>query len=118
MTAIKAHLLGRKGGPQIGLFGDHWQRIYENTCGHVTHEVLQEIGKGANFRSATSVVKVLNAMRPELLQAVKDEAFVGSAVAYHPTAWVGLSRTGSGGGPVRGDLQAEAAHQFHEASIN
>ena len=117
MTAIKAHLLGRKGGPQIGLFGDHWQRIYENTCGHVTPEVLQELGKGANFRSATAVVKVLNAMRPELLQAVKDEAFVGSAVAYHTNAWVGVRRTGAGGGHWKGDLPADVAHQFLEAFI-
>jgi len=33
MSAIREHLLGRKSGPLIGLFGDHWQRIYDETCG-------------------------------------------------------------------------------------
>ena len=117
MNAIKTHLLGRKGGPRIGLFGDHWQRIYEKTCGRVSHEALQEIGKGANFRSATSVVKVLNAMRPELPQAVADESFVGSAIVYHTNDWVGARRTGAGGGHWKGDLPADVAHQYLEVLI-
>ncbi|MBE0615512.1 MAG: ATP-dependent helicase [Burkholderiales bacterium] len=117
MTAIKEHLFGRRDGPRIGLFGDHWQRIYENTCGRVTHETLEEVGKGANFRSATSIVKVLNAMRPALPQAVKDEAFVGSAIAYHTNGWVGARRTGAGGGHWKGDLPAEIAHQHLKALI-
>lgn len=117
MGAIKANLLGRGSGPQVGLFGDHWQRIYEDTCGHVAHEALVEIGKGANFRSATSIVSVLNKMRPELPQAVKDEGFVGSVVVYHTNDWVGVRRTGAGGGHWKDDLPAETAHQFLEACI-
>ncbi|RBB35786.1 ATP-dependent helicase [Burkholderia reimsis] len=117
MQAIQANLLGRVGGPQIGLFGDHWQRIYEDTCGHVEHEVLTEIGKKANFRSATSIVNVLNKIRYELPQAVKDERFLGSAVVYHTNAWVGDRRTGAGGGHWKDDLPAEIAHQFLEACI-
>lgn len=117
MVAIKSNLLGRVGGPQIGLFGDHWQRIYDGTCGHVTHSLLFEIGKKANFRSATSIVNVLNKMRTALPQAVKDEAFVGSAMAFHTNAWVGERRTGAGGGHWKDDLPAETAHQFLEAFI-
>lgn len=117
MVAIKSNLLGRVGGPQIGLFGDHWQRIYDGTCGHVTHSLLFEIGKKANFRSATSIVNVLNRMRTELPQAVKDEAFVGSAMAFHTNAWVGERRTGAGGGHWKDDLPAATAHQFLEAFI-
>lgn len=117
MAAIKSNLLGRAGGPQIGLFGDHWQRIYDDTCGHVTHDALVEIGKKANFRSATSIVNVLNKMRTELPQAVKDEAFIGSAMAFHTNAWVGARRTGAGGGHWKDDLPAETAHQFLEAFI-
>ncbi len=117
MAAIKANLLGRAGGPQIGLFGDHWQRIYDDTCGHVTDEELIEIGKKANFRSATAIVNVLNKIRTELPQAVKDEGFVGSATAFHTNAWVGARRPGTGGGHWKDDLPAETAHQFLEAFI-
>lgn len=117
MAAIKANLLGRAGGPQIGLFGDHWQRIYDDTCGHVTDEAMIEIGKKANFRSATAIVNVLNKIRTELPQAVKDEAFVGSAMAFHTNAWIGVRRPGTGGGHWKDDLPAETAHQFLEAFI-
>ncbi len=117
MNAIKANILGREAGPLVGLFGDHWQRIYEKTCGHVVHEKLAEIGKKANFRSATSIVKVLNKMRPALPQAFKDESFVGSALAFHTNAWTGARQTGAGGGHWKGDLPADAAHQYLEAFI-
>jgi DNA helicase II / ATP-dependent DNA helicase PcrA len=117
MAAIKANLLGRAGGPQIGLFGDHWQRINDDTCGHVTDEALIEIGKKANFRSATAIVNVLNKIRTALPQAVKDEAFVGSAMAFHTNTWVGARRPGTGGGHWKNDLPAETAHQFLEAFI-
>ena len=117
MAAIKANLLGRAGGPQIGLFGDHWQRIYDDTCGHVTDGDLIKIGKKANFRSATAIVNVLNKIRTELPQAVKDEAFVGSAMAFHTNAWVGARRPGTGGGHWKDDLPAETAHQFLKAFI-
>lgn len=110
MTRVSEHLLGRLGGPMIGLFGDHWQRIYDKTCGHVAHEALTEIGKKANFRSATRIVDALNKMRPELPQAVKDEGVVGSAIAFHTNAWQGQRRSGAGGGHWKGDLPAEVAH--------
>ena len=117
MDAIKAHLLGRTGGPLIGLFGDHWQRIYDGTCGHVTHDALAEIGKMANFRSSTAVVNVLNNMRTALPQAVKDKSFTGSAAAFHTNTWVGTRRPGTGGGHWKGDLPADVAHQYLEAFI-
>lgn len=112
MTSMSEHLLGRAAGPMIGLFGDHWQRIYDKTCGHVAHGQLTEIGKKANFRSATRIVDVLNRMRPELPQAVKDEGFVGSAIAFHTNAWQGERRSGAGGGHWKGDLPAEVAHAY------
>lgn len=117
MTAVKKNLFGRKNGPLIGLFGDHWQRIYDDTCGHVTDKALEEIGKKANFRSATSIVRVLNKMRPELPQAVKDETFVGSANVFHTNNWVGARRTGAGGGHWKGDLPAELAREYLHACI-
>jgi len=117
MNAIKTHLVEREDGPLIGLFGDHWQRIYDGTCGHVSHDALTEIGKKANFRSSISVVNVLNNMRPELPQAVKDEAVVGTAVAYHTNSWTGERRTGAGGGHWKDDLPADIAHQHLEVFI-
>lgn len=118
MTALQSNLIERSGGPLIGLFGDHWQRIYEKTCGHVARRGLVEIGKKANFRSATSIVNVLNKMRPELPQEVKDVSVVGSAEAYHTNTWIGTRRTGAGGGHWKGDLPADVAHQFLEALIS
>lgn len=112
MTGMSGHLLGRAAGPVIGLFGDHWQRIYDKTCGQVAHEALTEIDKKANFRSATRIVGVLNRMRPELPQAMKDESFVGSAMAFHTNDWQGERRSGAGGGHWKGDLPAEVAHAY------
>lgn len=112
MTGMSEHLLGRATGPMIGLFGDHWQRIYDKTCGHVTHDALTEIGKKANFRSATRIVDVLNRMRPELPQAVKDEGFAGSAIAFHTNAWQGERQSGGRGGHWKGDLPTEVAHAY------
>lgn len=117
MSAIQTNLFSRKGGPLVGLFGDHWQRIYDDTCGHVADKALQEIGKKANFRSSTSVVHVLNKMRPELPQAVKDEGFTGSAFAFHTNSWVGTRRSGAGGGHWKGDLPAETAHEYLQRCI-
>lgn len=115
MGAVAGHLLGREGGPMIGLFGDHWQRIYDSTCGHVKHDALHEIGKKANFRSATSIVAGLNRMRTALPQAVKDESFKGEARVYHTNAWAGVRRPGGPGGHWKDDLPADEAHAYLRA---
>lgn len=117
MSSMIEHLLVRAAGPMIGLFGDHWQRIYEKTCGHVAHEALTEIDKKANFRSASKIVDVLNRMRPELPQAAKDEGSVGSAIAFHTNDWQGERRSGAGGGHWKGDLPADRAHAYLAALV-
>jgi DNA helicase-2/ATP-dependent DNA helicase PcrA len=104
MAAIETNLVGRPGGPVVGLFGDHWQRIYDKTCGHVSAE--------ANFRSSVSVVEVLNKMRPSLPQAVHDPELIGSADVFHTNSWRGTRRTGAGGGHWKGDLPSDEAHRF------
>jgi DNA helicase II / ATP-dependent DNA helicase PcrA len=115
MAAVCTHLLGRTGGPLIGLFGDHWQRIYDKTCGHVKHNALREIGKKANFRSATSIVDALNQMRPALPQAPDDETVVGEARVFHTNAFAGARRPSERGGHWKGDLPTDAAHEHLRA---
>lgn len=112
MAAFKTAFLDKENGSLLGLFGDHWQRIYDKTCGHVAHGRIEEIGKGANFRSATEIVRVLNNMRPALPQAIKDAQFVGSVSVFHSNNWVGQRRTGAGGGHWKGDLPPEVAHEY------
>jgi len=117
MNAFKTHLFCRKNGPVVGLFGDHWQRIYDETCGHVADPALKEVGKKANFRSATSIVSVLNKMRPQLPQAFKDEDFVGTARVFHTNSWKRTRRPASGGGHWTGDLPVSDAHVVLERCI-
>ena len=106
-SALKEHLLGLDGGPLIGLFGDHWQKIYADGCGPIEHESLESIGKGANFRSAPAIVDVLNRIRPELPQAVTDPEAQGSVSVFHTNDWQGDRQTRS---PWKGDLPRDVAH--------
>lgn len=73
MDALRAHLLDGESTLQVGLFGDHWQMIYDKVCGAVDDDRFQFIPKGANFRSAKAVVDVLNRIRPALPQAVSQK---------------------------------------------
>ncbi len=97
----------------IGLFGDSWQKIYRDVVGFVEHENLIHIGKEANFRSTNEVVEVLNRIRPELPQQVKNPEAVGSVVVYHSNNWVGERRKGGHWG---GDLPEEEAHDYLEGT--
>ncbi|WBT37795.1 UvrD-helicase domain-containing protein [Hyphomicrobium sp. DMF-1] len=115
MQALKENLFGRAGGPQFGLFGDHWQQIYDGTCGRVSSPALVEIPKRSNFRSAVSIVSVLNKMRPELPQGPHDSNFIGSAIAYHTNSWTGQRQTSA---HWKGDLPAEIAEVYLEQFIN
>jgi DNA helicase-2/ATP-dependent DNA helicase PcrA len=107
--SLKAHCLDKEGGPLIGLFGDHWQKIYRDVCGKLEHPKLTGIGKKSNFRSVKAVVDVLNRMRSELPQEVKDPNAKGSAVVYHTNDWPGQRRSEA---HWKGDLPADTAHDF------
>jgi DNA helicase-2/ATP-dependent DNA helicase PcrA len=109
--SLQKHFVATESGPLIGFFGDHWQRIYDRTCGEVQEPKLVRIGKGANFRSAPAIVRVLNAMRPSLLQEVRDPHAIGSAVVYHANGWSGERRRES---VWKGDLPDDAAHEALE----
>lgn len=110
--ALKTWFLDHGEGPLIGLFGDHWQKIYGEGCGLVEHTNLEVIDKNANFRSVDAIVQVLNRMRPALPQMVSDPDAPGEARVFHTNNWPGLRRTGQGGGHWTGDTSPEAARAY------
>jgi DNA helicase-2/ATP-dependent DNA helicase PcrA len=91
-------------GPVVGFFGDHWQQIYDRTCGSIEHSSLTSIPKNANFRSDRSVVSFLNKLRPELPQAPRADAGEGTATVYHSNSWPGVRQ----GRNWKGQISQEA----------
>jgi DNA helicase II / ATP-dependent DNA helicase PcrA len=112
IDALKRYFLDTGTGPVVGLFGDHWQKIYGEGCGAVEHAVLEVIDKNANFRSAEPIVAMLNRMRPALPQIPSDPDAPGEARVFHTNAWPGARRTGQGGGHWTGDTTPEAARAY------
>lgn len=108
-NALKVHFLATGEGPLIGFFGDNWQKIYGDGCGKIEHAALEVISKKANFRSVPVIVEVLNRMRPDLPQEVKDPNAEGSVAVYHTNEWTGTRRTEA---HWKGDLPPEAAHKY------
>jgi len=92
--------------PIMGFFGDHWQQIYDNTCGLVTHASLTAIDKHSNFRSSRTIVEFLNGLRPELPQYPPESAATGSVTIYHSNDWPG-TRLGRN---WKGQISHEASH--------
>ena len=113
--ALKTYFLDIDGGPLIGFFGDHWQKIYGTGCGKIEHPNLEVISKEANFRSVPVIVECLNRIRSELPQQVDDPTAEGFVGVYHTNAWIGTRRTGA---HWSGDLPAEVAHQYLEVLKN
>jgi len=93
VECLSEHFLGKPNAPQFGFFGDHWQRIYDGTCGAIEHDALKRIDKKANFRSAKPIVDSLNLIRPALAQAVKDPAAPGAVHVFHTNGWIGARET-------------------------
>ncbi len=113
-SSIVENLIDNDAGILIGLFGDHWQKIYgKDACGLISSAQgnIVEIGKNANFRSDRNIVKCLNNMRPELPQHEFDPESDGQILIYHSNSWVGERRTG---GHWKGDLPEDAAHEYFE----
>lgn len=103
MEALLSNL-DRADLPVLGLFGDHWQQIYDKTCGSVTSERLIRIDKGANFRASADGVALLNRMRPELPQIPNRAGSQSEVFVLHTNAWDVVRQTGS---PHKGDLSPE-----------
>lgn len=87
VAAFREHLLDQPGGPQIGFFGDHWQKIYGEGCGSIDAPDLLRIGKKANFRSKRRIVEVLNRIRPDLAQEINDLSSDGVVRVFHTNGW-------------------------------
>lgn len=103
IECIKREFIGNPRMPQFGFFGDHWQKIYGDGCGSITHEALKRIDKKANFRSTKPIVDSLNLIRPDLAQAVKDPAAPGEVHIFHTNGWGGVRLTAN---HWQGDLPA------------
>ena len=110
--ALENHFIDGEEGLLIGLFGDHWQKIYGNGCGKIENESLEEIEKNSNFRSAPQIVNVLNHIRPELKQEVEFPDIEGSVNVYHTNGFGGQRREGT---HWAGDLEPADAHSFLES---
>lgn len=107
VECLKDQFIGKPHAPQFGFFGDHWQKIYGDGCGSISHGTLKRIDKKANFRSAKIIVDCLNLIRPELAQAVKDATAPGEVHVFHTNGWRGKRLTAN---HWQGDLPtAEAA---------
>lgn len=115
VAAIKSHFLDHGNGPQFGFFGDHWQKIYGDGCGEISHESVQPIGKNANFRSTQTIIDTLNLIRPDLPQFAEDPNSVGEVSIFHTNNWAGERR---GGGHWNGDLPEAEARSAYENVTN
>ncbi|PJI41842.1 UvrD-helicase domain-containing protein [Ferrovibrio sp.] len=108
MTAVSEHFFATGEGPLIGLYGDHWQTIYRGDYGLVDFPDVTGIDKGANFRSASAVVTVLNKLRPELVQEVSDPELPGEARFFHTNGYSGVRLDVN---HFKGDLPDDASRQ-------
>ncbi|GKX62715.1 UvrD-helicase domain-containing protein [Pragia fontium] len=105
--SIVGNLIDNDSGVMVGLFGDHWQKIYgTSACGLIssTKGKIVEIGKKANFRSDKNIVQCLNRMRPDLPQAESNPNSQGVIKVFHSNDWGGVRRDGKGGGHWKDDL--------------
>jgi len=114
--ALKRNLIENDAGILVGLFGDHWQRIYgSNACGLIecSSDNLVVIGKGVNFRSYPKIVLCLNRMRPDLTQQPTTIESVGSVKIFHSNGWQGKRRTDN---HWQKDLPPGDAHNYLEST--
>jgi len=72
-------LASNDGLPIIGYFGDPMQQIYENRAGEFNGpNGYKLIKKEENYRCSTEVIKLLNAIRPDLQQTPGGNNIIGS----------------------------------------
>jgi len=108
LEAILEGFEGLARPPIVGLFGDAWQQIYDDTCGSIVRPALRPIPKKANFRSDRAIVDFLNMLRPDLLQAPRGNASEGSVTAFHTNDWVGERQKGQWKGQISEKATSES----------
>lgn len=114
MAAIQEYFFETGEGPLIGLFGDHWQTIYRGDF-DLAELPIASVDKGANFRSAPAVVRVLNELRPELPQEVSDPDAPGEARFFHANRYEG-ERTNTA--HSKNDLPPEVSREFMRSLVS
>lgn len=73
LKGLISQLAGK--GVVFGLFGDDWQRIYEESLSPIRQELLHEfqlITINENYRSKSSIVELLGRLRPEYQQVSRQ----------------------------------------------
>lgn len=113
--SIVSNLIDNDSGLVVGLFGDHWQKIYgSSACGLISTASgkIIEIGKKANFRSDKNIVECLNRMRPSLPQSESNPQSQGIIKVFHSNDWNGSRRDGKGGGHWTNDLPEENVKEY------
>jgi len=111
--AIITNIIEKDSRFQIGLFGDHWQKIYgSKACGLIESDKIEIINKEANFRSDKNIVNVLKRLRPELPQNESDPTSEGDINVYLTETWTGERRNENS--HWTGDLPSNIAHQYLE----
>jgi len=109
-NALVKNLIEEPSGILVGLFGDHWQKIYgSKVCGLIENDKITEISKNANFRSDKYIVECLNRMRPELLQHEVDPDSTGEITVFHSNGFQGDRMTTN---HWQGDLPEANAHEY------
>lgn len=115
-SSIVTNLIEDQQSILIGLFGDHWQKIYGSTaCGLIEHDGIKEIGKNSNFRSDKNIVQCLNRLRPELPQYEADMESKGEINVFHSNGYTGQRKTQN---HWQQDLPDNEAHRYLEAAKN
>lgn len=101
-----SHFIIPNEGPQFGFFGDSWQTIYQSqdACGLIENENIIEIKKGINFRSAPSIVNLLNRIRIDLPQISAIDGIDGEVVVISCNDYKGERRTDRN---FKGDLPVD-----------
>ena len=82
---------------QFGFFGDGWQTIYASSgaCGEIDNDNIAVIKKRANFRSQDIIVKMLNRMRPDLVQVTASDEKDGMVMVITTQDYKGVRLTNS-----------------------
>ncbi|MGE8015288.1 UvrD-helicase domain-containing protein [Bacillus mycoides] len=69
----------------FGFFGDHYQKIYDNSIGQVNTNKynLKSIKKNENYRCSTEVINILNELRYDIKQVAMGEEKKGKCKFYY-----------------------------------